>query len=54
MYNLHQHYLNELRVEGHYVSKQVVIRYVNGLEPAALMYSVNYTLRHAPVVRGVA
>jgi len=46
MYNLHQKYLTELRNMGYYVSKQVVIKYVNNLAPAALMYSVNYYLRH--------
>ena len=46
MYNLHQKYLTELRNIGYYVSKQVVIKYVNNLVPAALMYSVNYYLRH--------
>lgn len=46
MYNLHQKYLTELRNMGYYISKQVVIKYVNELQPAALMYSVNYHLRH--------
>ena len=45
MYNLHQIYLNELRPFGSYVSKQVVINYVNNLEPAVLMYAMNYHLR---------
>ena len=31
MYNLHQKYLTELRNMGYYVSKQVVIKYVNQL-----------------------
>jgi hypothetical protein len=46
MFNLHQIYLNDLRELGHYVSRQIVIKYVNSLEPAQLMYSINYDLRH--------
>ena len=47
MFNLHQIYLNDLRELGHYVSRQIVIKYVNSLEPAKLMYSMNYDLRCA-------
>ena len=46
MFNLHQIYLNDLRELGHYISRQIVIKYVNALEPAKLMYAVNYDLRH--------
>jgi len=46
MYNLHQIYLNDLRELGHYISRQIVIKYVNSLEPAKLMYSINYDLYH--------
>ena len=46
MFNLHQIYLNDLRELGHYISRQIVIKYVNSLEPAKLMYSMNYDLRH--------
>ena len=45
MFNLHQIYLNDLRELGHYISRQIVIKYVNSLEPAKLMYAVNYDLR---------
>ena len=45
MFNLHQIYLNDLRELGHYISRQIVIKYVNSLEPAKLMYSINYDLR---------
>ena len=45
MFNLHQIFLNDLRELGHYISKQIVIKYVNTMEPAKLMYSVNYDLR---------
>ena len=44
MYNLHQKYLKELRKMGSYISKQVVIQYVNNIEPAALMYVINFEL----------
>ena len=54
MYNLHQIYINKLRRERHYVSKQIVIKYVNNLEPAALMYSINYHLRQVPVSTEIA
>jgi len=45
MFNLHQIYLNDLRDLGHYISRQIVIKYINSLEPAKLMYSINYDLR---------
>ena len=45
MFNLHDIYINDLRTLGHFVSRQVVIMYVSSLEPARLMYSVNYDLR---------
>ena len=45
MYNLHQIYLQEFRSIGQYISKQAVIQYVNELNPATLMYAINYHLR---------
>ena len=45
MYQLHRRYLNEFRTLGYYVSKQEVIKYVNALHPAKLMYAVNYAHR---------
>ena len=45
MFLLHQIYINDLREMGHYVSKQIVVKYVNSLEPAKLMYSVNFDFR---------
>ena len=44
MYNLHQIYLS-IREEKGYINKYMVINYVNELEPAKLMYSLNYHLR---------
>jgi hypothetical protein len=45
MFELHQEYLGTLVTEGKYVSKKVVINYVNELPPAYLMASVNYPLK---------
>ena len=45
MFYLHQLVINDLREMRHYVSKQVVIKYVNSLAPAKLMYSMNYDFR---------
>ena len=42
MYKIHEHYLNELKEEGKYVNKGVVVEYVNTLPPPRLMYSVNH------------
>lgn len=45
MYELHQQYINALRANGGAVTKSVVIEYVNGLHPAKLMFSLNYSMR---------
>ena len=42
MFQLHQLYLNELRAQRSYVSRQVVIDYVNNLESPRLMFAINY------------
>lgn len=42
MFNLHKIYIEELMQQKKFVSKQVVIDYINTLHPAKLMYSVNY------------
>ena len=42
MYQLHQHYLNKLRGQHAYVSRSVVIDYVNNLESPRLMFAINY------------
>jgi hypothetical protein len=44
MYYLHQYYLS-IRENRGYINKNVVIQYINSLEPARLMYSLNYHLR---------
>ena len=45
MFRLHKLYLEELRTEGNYVSLSEVIKYVNSLHPAKLMYAINYPHR---------
>jgi hypothetical protein len=44
MFNLHQHYLS-IREDKGYINKLIVIGYINNLEPAKLMGSINYNLR---------
>jgi len=45
MYSIHQKYLHDLRPNNHKVDKLYVIKYVNNLEPAQLMYLINYVYR---------
>ena len=45
MWNLHGIYLNELKNQGKHISLQEVIKYVNQIHPAKLMYAVNYIFR---------
>ena len=45
MFNLHQHYLS-IKEDNGYIHKYIVVAYVNSLEPARLMYSLNYQLRN--------
>ena len=45
MWNLHSLYISKLRLEGKFMSLQEVIKYVNEIPPAKLMYSVNYVYR---------
>lgn len=45
MFKLHQHFVNDLRPNGLYVTISEVIKYVNHLHPSLLMYSLNYNLR---------
>ena len=49
MYTLHQKYLDELRCMGQCVRIQEVMTYINTLEPARLMYTINYKLREQNV-----
>lgn len=45
MFNVHQHYLNDLREKKLFVTNTVVIKYINGLHPSLLMYCLNYNMR---------
>ena len=45
MFNLHRHYLNELRPDGVAVRKNVVIDYINNIPCSHLMRSINYPLK---------
>jgi hypothetical protein len=45
MFQLHQKYLTELKDLKEFVTKRVVQKYVNELQPALLMYTLNYSLR---------
>ena len=42
MFNLHKHYIDNLRLEKKFISKQEVIDYVNRIHPAKLMHSINH------------
>ena len=42
MYNLHQLYLSRLRDNGLYINKDIVKGHINRLDPAALMYLINF------------
>ena len=45
MFNIHQHYLNDLREKKFFVTNTVVIKYVNNLHPSLLMYCLNFNMR---------
>lgn len=45
MYKLHQHYIDNLRPKKLGITNTEVIKYVNTLPPALLMYCLNYNLR---------
>ena len=49
MWFLHKKYLDELRELGLYVNKKVVMTYVNTLEPARLMFTINHPLKTAAI-----
>jgi hypothetical protein len=46
MFNLHKYYLY-IKPYGGYINKSVVINYINNLDSAKLMYSLNFHLRDA-------
>jgi len=42
MYHLHQQFITKLKPENKYITKAIVIEYVNNLDPKLQMYSLNY------------
>ena len=44
MFNLHQKYLNELKIVNSYISKSVVIDYVNNMPIGLQIYLLNYNV----------
>ena len=49
MFKIHQKYLNVLKMENKKVDKLFVIKYVNNLDPAQIMYAVNFVYRDVKV-----
>jgi hypothetical protein len=45
MFKIHEHFINELRPKGLYVTNTEVIKYVNNLPPSLLMYCLNFNMR---------
>lgn len=49
MYNIHQNYINDLRLKKQFVTNIVVQKYVNDIHPSLLMYCLNYNMRKRKV-----
>lgn len=45
MFNIHQHYMNELREKKQFINNTFVQKYVNELHPSLLMYCLNFHMR---------
>jgi hypothetical protein len=45
MFNIHKHYLNELKEQKLYVTNSVVIKYVNNIHPSLMMFCLNFQMR---------
>ena len=45
MFNIHKHYMNELREKKLFITNTIVQKYVNELHPSLLMYCLNYQMR---------
>jgi hypothetical protein len=45
MFNIHQHYMNELREKKQFINNTFVQNYVNELHPSLLMYCLNFQMR---------
>lgn len=51
MFNIHQHYTNELRDKKQFINNTIVQKYVNELHPSLLMYCLNYQMRKRNIDR---
>jgi hypothetical protein len=49
MFNIHQDYIHHLKPRGSRTDKLFIINYVNALEPAQLMFSINYVFREVSI-----
>ena len=49
MFNIHKHFLNDLKEQKLYVNNTVVIKYVNNLHPSLLMFCLNFQMRKRSV-----
>jgi hypothetical protein len=49
MFNIHQDYINHLKPSKKRTDKLFIINYVNSLEPAQLMFSINYVFREVNI-----
>ena len=49
MFKIHQKYLNILKIENRKVDKLFVIKYVNKLDPAQIMYAINFSYRDVKI-----
>jgi len=49
MFQIHQKYLNDLKPDNKKTDKLFIIKYVNLLEPAQLMFGINYVYRNLEV-----
>ena len=49
MFKIHQEYINQLKPSKKRTDKLFIINYVNSLEPAQLMFSINYVFRDVKI-----
>ena len=45
MFNIHQLYLTKYKLDKKYITKAIVVEYVNTMESQLLMYSLNFSMR---------
>ena len=49
MFNIHKHYLDDLKEKKMYVTNTVVIKYVNNIHPSLMMFCLNFQMRKRKV-----